>query len=719
VSDARCPRCHAATTAELLGRFGGICPDCLSSFATGDDLPEFPGFTLLAKIGEGGMGVVYKAIQAGLDRTVALKVLSPRLTGDPDFVKRFGREARALAQLQHPHVVAVHDHGIHGGLPYFVMDFVEGKSLRSLMSGGRLPPARALELARQVGSALEYAHGQGVIHRDLKPENILVDAEGRVHVADFGLAKIVASETTGLTRTNAVMGTPRYMAPEQIESPGDIDARTDLYALGVLLYEMLTGGLPLGLFKPPSKVVPLDRRMDAIVHRALQKERGARFADAREMNEALSKAASPPARRPALLGTGLAAGVAAILAAFWFTRAPSPAPTPPDPATWQGLGGSASGGGVSASPGNSIIPAIALDGAGRPVVAWFEKTGETSEIRVRRWDGAAWKDVGSAGLPCNPDKIEGVLTLALDPSDRPLVAWAESPGVGSSAIHLRRWTGSEWGKLGASAPISRARVHSVHPELAMDASGRPLVAWQEGTPGKRRVVASAWDGSAWTGLAESVSRGPGDAASPAMTTDAAGMPVIAWRDSTSGNDEIYVCRWNGTAWVEYGGSATGGGVSGTAGYSGGPTIALDAAGNPVVAWHDDPMKAREILVRRWDGRAWVELGGSGSGGGISRSAAVSMYAVLRVDPAGNPVVTWQDGTAEIGECWLRRWDGATWRELAGSGTGAGLGATPVTSSHPALALDASGNPWVAWSEQASSNAEIFLKRWSAEARTPR
>jgi hypothetical protein len=211
---------------------------------------------------------------------VALKILAPDRVRDPAFAERFGREARTLARLAHPHIVGIHDLGERDGLYYFVMEHVDGASLREIMQAGRLSPRDALAVVPQICEALQFAHDAGVVHRDIKPENILLDRSGQVKIADFGLAKLLEperAEDVSLTASGHVMGTPAYMAPEQIERPVDVDHRADIYAVGVVFYEMLTGELPLGRFDPPSAKVRLDVRLDQVVLRALEKEPTRRY----------------------------------------------------------------------------------------------------------------------------------------------------------------------------------------------------------------------------------------------------------------------------------------------------------------------------------------------------------------------------------------------------------------------------------------------------------
>src|SRR6185295_13562875 len=184
-------------------------------------------------LGKGGMGVVFKARQKALDRIVALKVLPPASAASPGFADRFQREAKAMARLQHPNIVGVFEFGESGGLFYLVLEFVDGVNVREAMAAGRIRPDDALTIVPQICDALQYAHDRGVVHRDIKPENVLVGRDGRIKIADFGLAKLADREAgdPSLTGAGQVMGTLRYMAPEQWERPKDVDHRADIYSL--------------------------------------------------------------------------------------------------------------------------------------------------------------------------------------------------------------------------------------------------------------------------------------------------------------------------------------------------------------------------------------------------------------------------------------------------------------------------------------------------------
>lgn len=296
-----CPKCGAPLAPDAPQ---GLCPQCLlqqglaspsewnlsggaarpssSRFVPPDpaDLGRhFPQLEILELLGQGGMGAVYKARQRGLDRLVALKILPPETGGDTAFSERFTREARALARLNHPHIVAVYDFGRAGGLYYFLMEYIDGVNLRQMLQAQKLPPRQALVIVPQICDALQYAHDEGIVHRDIKPENILLNTKGRVKIADFGLAKLLgqAPGDYRLTGAQQVMGTPHYMAPEQLETPQAVDHRADIYSLGVVFYEMLTGQLPLGHFAPPSSKVQVDVRLDEVVLRTLAREPERRY----------------------------------------------------------------------------------------------------------------------------------------------------------------------------------------------------------------------------------------------------------------------------------------------------------------------------------------------------------------------------------------------------------------------------------------------------------
>lgn len=304
--DAACQQCHAPLPE---GFAEGLCPTCLLRLgrdATSAYLHHehrvpsaaeldgrLPGLEFLELIGRGGMGAVYRARQVDLERDVAVKVLPEELSGNPTFEERFRREAKALARLDHPNIVNVYDSGVSDGLCYIVMELVRGTTLRDAMRAGAIDPEGALRIIPKICAALEYAHDHGVVHRDIKPENILLAHGGGVKVADFGLAQLTGGDgrETMLTATGSQLGTLRYMAPEQFAG-ARTDHRVDIYALGVVLYELLTGEVPMGDFPLPSQTKGTDPRIDRIIRRTLQREPDDRYRTVRQLEADLARVTS-------------------------------------------------------------------------------------------------------------------------------------------------------------------------------------------------------------------------------------------------------------------------------------------------------------------------------------------------------------------------------------------------------------------------------------------
>lgn len=301
-ADSKCPLCGVPLPVDAVN---GCCPRCLMAgamqptqagetappiptLAPEELAPHFPQLEILECLGRGGMGVVYRARQKSLNRFVALKLLAPERADDPQFAARFEKEAHALAALNHSHIVGVYDFGQAGGFYFLLMEFVDGVNLRQLLQTKRLTPKEALGIVPQVCDALQCAHDNNIVHCDIKPENLLIDKAGTVKIADFGIARIVG-EPDG---TDGAMkpGTPDYAAPEQVN--GTADHRADIYSLGVVLYEMLTGERPKENFTPPSKRVQVDIRIDEIVLRALEKMPELRFATAADMRHSVEALAT-------------------------------------------------------------------------------------------------------------------------------------------------------------------------------------------------------------------------------------------------------------------------------------------------------------------------------------------------------------------------------------------------------------------------------------------
>lgn len=349
MSPVKCPKCGAPLPPDSPE---GLCPRCLMAAnlappteIAGETAPGgtqtvkpppaaplpveevarlFPQMEILECLGRGGMGAVYKARQPRLDRLVALKIITPEKQGEPQFAERFEREARALARLHHPNIVTVYDFGEAQGNFYLLMEFVDGLTLRQLLQPRKLSPAEALGIVPKICEALQYAHEQGIVHRDIKPENILLDKSGCVKIADFGIAKILGDGGRTNLTAEQVVGTPHYMAPEQVEHPQAVDHRADIYSLGVVFYEMLTGELPLGKFAPPSRKVEVDVRLDEVVLHALEKEPSRRYQQASQVKTDVETIAGTPsaagsvAKTPPLFATpgSLTTSDKAILPAF-------------------------------------------------------------------------------------------------------------------------------------------------------------------------------------------------------------------------------------------------------------------------------------------------------------------------------------------------------------------------------------------------------------------
>jgi predicted Ser/Thr protein kinase len=311
--------CRICGTAPKAGAIGGICTKCMLAAGmaserdamltqsqnmrsgefsnhgnrrlkppTAEELKnEFPDLEFLEVAGMGGMGVVYKVKQKDLGRVVALKILPGEFASDPTFSARFSQEAKTLAMLNHPNVVHLYDAGQTKKYRYFIMEYIDGINLRQAIRAGDMKPEEALSIVPQICEALQFAHSEGIVHRDIKPENILIDKDGVVKVADFGLAKLVDADLN-LTATQQVMGTVHYMAPEQIQQSSNVDHRADLYSLGVVFYEMLTGQLPLGKFAMPSEATTVNAELDSVVMRTLENEPSLRYQTANAIQSDLA-----------------------------------------------------------------------------------------------------------------------------------------------------------------------------------------------------------------------------------------------------------------------------------------------------------------------------------------------------------------------------------------------------------------------------------------------
>jgi serine/threonine protein kinase len=427
-----CPACHAPLAAAAAGQTAVSCSGCalevdLSRLGTVAGRPRFvperdrtgtvvAGWQVQRFLGAGGMGQVYQAERNGAaaPQVAALKFLAAGLAGEPDIRARFSREVKLLEGLEHPAIVRVTASGEEDGVPWFAMTFIDGPSLRARLNRGPLELPEVRAVFGRVLAALDHAHARGVVHRDLKPANVLLAVEGAV-VADFGIARMadaLAAGRTQLTETAAVLGTVAYMSPEQ-RAGGALDHRSDLFSLGVMLYEALTGTLPQGAFSPPSVLRSgLGGRLDSVVLRLLRPQPADRFASAVDAGRALEGALSPT-RWPRRLA--LAAGAASVAAGvsgggWWALRgrarapvakmgtpdnAPPPVPINPPPLT------------PANRPRPTPVPqAASTPPAGTPPPSQFQKAKDDAKDEASDLDAKAFKTkakLGKARLPGKPN----------------------------------------------------------------------------------------------------------------------------------------------------------------------------------------------------------------------------------------------------------------------------------------------------------------------------
>ena len=477
-------------------------------------------YRLVEKLGQGGMAQVYKAYQPDLDRYVAVKILHPHLTGDPDFNARFRREARAVAALEHPNIVRIYDFDAAEGLAFLVMECVEGTNLRTRLRdmagrGELLDLAQVAHIVAALADALDYAHRQGVVHRDLKPSNILIDAEGRPVLNDFGIARML--DATAITDSGGTLGTPAYMSPEQGQGePGD--ARSDIYALGVLLYQLCTGQVPFDAdtpyaiilkhitapLPPPRTLRPdLPEAVERVILKAMAKDPAGRFQTAGDMARAV-RAAFEPAARPAPAAPQERQGgrrstlrrifpfavaavvVGAVLLLGWLLGWFSPAPP------------------TALTAGRALLllagPAVAAD-------TWLDPDGPDvnwADADLVHLQGPLTPDrllfrFDLAGLPAVAAVISATLTLQVELwGDQSLPGAAVAyrlltPWQPTTATYNTPWTtpGLAAGWDYDSVPLGMAPVPDLGP-LVLDVTPA-VAAWLRGEPNNGLVVMMAAD----------------------------------------------------------------------------------------------------------------------------------------------------------------------------------------------------------------------------------
>lgn len=322
----RCPACGAA-----LDRIDGLCPACVArtmmALLDGNSAePEIPGYELGQRLGRGGMGEVFQARRLSDDSSVAVKLALPGAQQDSRLVERLTREATALARLDHPRVLRVLDSGFtHDGRFFLVTPMAGGGDLAQLLRAGPLPVRAALEVFRQVVGAVAEAHRAGILHRDIKPANILLDGQGGVWVADFSLARVAKPGAVGgvtVTAAGDVFGTPYYLAPEVRHGMSSVDARADVFSLGVLLHELLTGRVPIGQYQPASRAARVPQAVDELIAQCLAEDPADRPTDAAQLHERFEASLQP--RLPAWAKAALTSSL--LLAAVFAWQMNQPAP---------------------------------------------------------------------------------------------------------------------------------------------------------------------------------------------------------------------------------------------------------------------------------------------------------------------------------------------------------------------------------------------------------
>lgn len=387
--------------------------------------------------------------------------------------------------------------------------------------------------------------------------------------------------------------------------------------------------------------------------------------------------------------------------------------------------GSASGGGISNNGGDSERPSLVIAPDGSIYVAWNDKSNGNSEIYVRRWNGNTWVEVGTdsaSGGGISNTAAESVAPyLAIAPDDTVYVTWQEE-GSSDTEVYVRRWNGSAWVEVGTGSAsgggVSNDNDDSTWPIIAVAPDSTPYLTWGSTTDADNEVYVLRWNGSAWgevgTGSASGggISNNSGDSGRPSIAITPNGTPYVGWTDATSGDTEIYVRRWNGNNWVEpAAGSASGGGISNNNGASRPPVLTADPNGLVYAAWPDDSGGNFEIYVKRWNGSFWEVIGStSASEGGVSNTPGNSIAPLAAAGPDGVPYITWYEGGTANSEVYVRRWNGNDWVEVGShSATAGGISDTPGASVHSTMFIAADSVPYIAWSDNSSGDYEIYIK----------
>ncbi len=388
-----------------------------------------------------------------------------------------------------------------------------------------------------------------------------------------------------------------------------------------------------------------------------------------------------------------------------------------DDGQWVEMGeGSASGGGISNTAEWTGIPSLAFDHNGLPVIAWCHQFSPFDGIHVRRWNGQSWEKwggtAGSGSIVEDSEECSNI-SLATGTDGFPIIAWD-----GSGEIYVRRWSGASWAEMGAGSAtgggISSSSEFAHSPILAVGPDGVPVVAWSDNY---KDIFVRRWNAVSWVEMGQGsaagggISNTPGGSSPSSMAIGPDSHPIVAWFEYPGYDSEIYARLWNGAIWVNPGGR----GVARTAGYSFDPSAAVAPDGTPIIAWEDTSDGDPEIYVRRWDGLDWVAMGtGSDSGGGISDNNDDSFNPSVATAPDGSAIIAWEDYSPIVPEIYVRRWNGEAWVEMGThSASGRGISYNPGTSNLPLVAVSPDGTAIVTWVDfsDEGENPDIYVLRW--------
>jgi len=688
-----------------------------------------PQYQFVSLLGRGGMGAVYQAVQVSLDRPVAIKVLPGDLIDDleANFAERFKNEARTMAKLNHPGIVNVYDFGeTQTGLFYIVMEFIDGTDVSQMIrSQGKLPQDYALAITAHVGDALAYAHRNGIIHRDIKPANILINMEGTVKVADFGLAKQSAAGLSGLTKTNMAMGTPDFVAPEAL-SPGTVvDGRADLYAMGVMLYQMLTGEIPRGLWTMPSKKLGTDPRFDDVILKAMQTDRELRYQDATEIRRDLDVIMTLP--HAELIAQKQAAAEAAARAtqaqkqAEAASRVPRPQPQgrarPPQAPVKK----SSSSGMLYVIAAVVVIAAVAIfmfKGAEKQ----SEKIAEQAPASVPSNSTASNPPAAAVEVkktaPATPDNLSkaplpAMPVLAVPASARPSVSPANEAAVPHEWKARIHTTGAAV-VVAASADGSKLLAAAYEDRGAMHTSTDGGETWNAAkVTGKWSALASSADGTklfaaAYDGSVHlSTDSGTTWTECPAgvhswssLACSADGTRVIAVALAAKGR--IHLSKDSGATWIEL-----------DAGGNWWTGVASSADGRRLVAVSNGWATGGYIYVSDDYGETWAKRMADLPHRWISVASSPDGTQLVAVDTgfeggAGGQIYT----SSDAGATWTPREQNRVWRAVTSSADGQTLVAV-VGSDH--LIGTRSGRIYTSFNGGVSWRAEETDRIWNSVA----